>query len=98
MADANSLEAKWDGCDPVSRTPYGYRMVNLDRVFTVGDGDRSGDPNIESQPPTPSAFDHITKLARVLCKRYRYRGQKLDVAEMLATILVRLDEIEARLK
>lgn len=98
MADANSLEAKWDGRDPVSKQPYGYRQVNLDRTFTIGDGDRNGDPNIEAQPPTPSAFDHITKLARVLTKRFAYRGKKLDVAEVCATILTRLDEIDAKLQ
>ena len=97
MADANSLEAKWDGVDG-ARKPYGYRLVKLDRTFTVGDGAANGDPNIEAQKPTPSAFDHITKLARVLTKRFNYRGQKLDAAEMLATILTRLDEIEAKLK
>lgn len=97
MADANSLESKWDGVDG-SRRPYNYRLVDLDRTFTIGDGDAHGDPNIEAQKPTPSAFDHITKLARVLTKRFQYRGKKLDVAEMCATILTRLDEIEDKLK
>jgi hypothetical protein len=91
MADAYSLEAKWDGVDPASRKPYDYREVDLDRTFTVGDGDTHGDPNIEAEPPTPSAFDHITKLARVLAKRYEHKGQKLDVAEMLAVILDKID-------
>lgn len=91
MADANTVEAKFDGVDPNTRKPYNYRQVDLDRTFKVGDGPASGDPNIEDKPPTPSAFDHITKLARVLTKRYEHKGQKLDVAEMLAVILEKLD-------
>lgn len=98
MTDPYHVEAKFDGVDPGNRKPYHYRLVNLDRTFTVGDGDKAGDPNIETQPPTPSLFDHVTKMARVITKRYQYRGRKLDVAEMLATILNRLDEIEAKLK
>lgn len=91
MSDAYTVEAKFDGVDPGSRQPYPYREVDLDRTFTVGDGASHGDPNIESEPPTPSLFDHVTKLARVLTKRYEHKGQKLDVAEMLALILEKLD-------
>lgn len=90
MADANSLEKKWDGREDSGKA-YPYRLVDLDRVFEVGDGADNGDPNVEGQDPTPSAFDQIVKLARVLTKRYEYQGQKLDVAEMLAVILEKLD-------
>lgn len=98
MADAYSLEAKWDGVDPGTRKPYGYRQVDLDRVFVIGDGPANGDPDVEANAPTPSAFDHITKMARVITKRFLYRGKRLDVAEMLAMVLTRLDELEAKLE
>lgn len=96
MPDAYSIESKLDGVDG-ARKPYPYRLVDLDRTFKVGDGDANGDPNIESLPPTPSAFDHVTKMARVLTKRYEHDGKKLDVAEMLAVILEKLDALEKKL-
>lgn len=97
MDPAYLVEAKFDGVDPGSRRAYGYRLVDLDRAFDIGDGGAHGDPNIEGQKPTPSLFDHITKMARVLTKRYRYRNQKLDLAEMVAMLLVRVDELEAKI-
>ena len=96
MADAKAIEGKLDGRDAAGK-PYNYRLVDLDRVFTVGDGPAKGDPDVEAQPSTPSAFDHITKLARVLTKRKERKGKKLDAAEMLSEILDAVDRIEAKL-
>lgn len=96
MADAKAIEAKLDGRDGNNK-PYPYRLVDLDRVFTVGDGPSKGDPDVEAQPSTPSVFDHVTKLARVLTKRKARNGKKLDAAEMLSEILDAVDRIEAKL-
>lgn len=96
MADAKAIEDKLDGKDGAGK-PYDYRQVDLDRVFTVGDGPSKGDPDVEPLPSTPSVFDHITKLARVLTKRKARKGQKLDVAEVLSEILDAVDRIEAKL-
>lgn len=96
MADANAIEGKLDGRDAAGKA-YPYRQVDLDRVFTVGDGPSKGDPDVEAQPSTPSVFDHVTKLARVLTKRKERKGKKLDAAEMLSEILDSVDRIEARL-
>lgn len=96
MADAKVIEDKLDGRDGAGK-PYDYRLVDLDRVFTVGDGPTKGDPDVEALPSTPSVFDHVTKLARVLTKRKARGEQKLDAAEMLSEILDAVDRIEAKL-
>lgn len=96
VADAKAIEGKLDGRDSAGKS-YSYRLVDLDRVFTVGDGPSKGDPDVEGQPSTPSVFDHVTKLARVLTKRKARNGKKLDAAEMLSEILDAVDRIEAKL-
>ena len=92
MADAYTVESKLDGLDS-GRKPYGYRLVDLWRTFTVGDKVAYPDPALK----TASVFDHIAMVARVVTKKFVYRGEALDQSEMLATILTRLDEIESKL-
>lgn len=91
MSDAHTVEAKFDGVDPNTAQPYVYREVDLDRVFEIGDEfDCQNLPNSK----TPSAFDHITKMARVITKRNK---KKLDLTESVYQLLLDVEAIKAKL-
>lgn len=81
MADAKSLTDKFDGNDAAGK-PLSYRQVNLLREGVPGDLKTApqgipGGPNV-----TPSVFDHITTLAKILTRRYKGK----DAWDMLVEI------------
>jgi hypothetical protein len=62
MSDAKSVENKLDGA--VNGQPWPYRIVNLLAEY-AGPGSLDEQPN-----STPSMFDQITTLAKILTRRH----------------------------
>lgn len=74
MSDAQSVENKLDGA--VNGQPWPYRIVHLLEEY-------KGVGSLDEQPnSTPSMFDQITTLAKILTRRHN----GLDAFDMLAAI------------
>lgn len=74
MADAQSVENKLDGS--VNGKPWDYRIVHLLAEY-AGVGSLDENPN-----STPSMFDQITTLAKILTRRHNGK----DVFDLLVEI------------
>lgn len=75
MSDANSVENKLDGS--VNGKPFPYRIVDLLAEYKGPGTSGAGVPN-----STPSMFDAITTLAKILTRRHN----GLDAFDMLVAI------------
>lgn len=74
MADAQSVENKLDGA--ADGKPWSYRLVHLL-------ADYGGAGSLDEQPnTTPSMFDQITTLAKILTRRHNGK----DVFDLLVEI------------
>lgn len=94
MADANSnasaqsVSDKLDGQSNGAQLAYALAaLLSESNIFSLRNGDGSY-PYPEGPNVSSSRLDHVTTLAKVLCRTYKASdGKVYDVFDMLATVL-----------
>jgi hypothetical protein len=81
MADAKAIQDANDGVD-ANGAALPWREVHMLREATIGDLSTQSDGDAEGPNESPSIYDQVTTLAKILTRRYKGK----DIWDMVAEL------------